>query len=140
MPDAKQGQCEAEDFDSQNSHLRPQIAIFDLSFLLSFQVGIVRWTAFNLTIREKRMGNNFEDARTKPTIETVIERINALGDNLQGQLDVLHVNVGSLKSDINSLKSDVGSIKSEVGALRDELQLYRGEMEIRIDRIEGIAN
>jgi hypothetical protein len=72
------------------------------------------------------MSNNFEDARTKPTIETVLDRINSLGDSLQGQLDTLQVNVGR--------------VKSEVGALRNEFQICRGELEIRIDRIESLTN
>ena len=69
---------------------------------------------------------DFDEPQTKPTIETVLLRINALGDNLQGQL--------------TSLQSDVGSLKSDVGSLRNEFQLFRGEMEIRIDRIEGMTN
>ncbi len=72
------------------------------------------------------MNSNFDDAQTKPTIETVLERINALGDNLQNQ--------------IGSLQSEFGSLKTEFGSLRDEFQLFRGEMEIRIDRIEGMTN
>ena len=69
---------------------------------------------------------NFDEPQTKPTIETVLLRINALDDNLKGQL--------------TSLQADVGSLKSEVGSLRNEFQLFRGEMEIRIDRIEGMTN
>jgi len=91
--------------------------------------------------------SNFDEPQTKPSIETVLLRINALGDNLQVQLtslqsDVgsLHSEVGSLKSDVGSLKSDVGSLRGEVGSLRNEFQLFRGEMEIRIDRIEGMTN
>jgi chromosome segregation ATPase len=86
------------------------------------------------------VSSNFEDAQTKPTIETVLGRINALGDNLEGQLNELRSDVGSLKADVGSLKADVGSLKSEVGSLRNEFQLFRGEMEIRIDRIEGMTN
>ena len=63
--------------------------------------------------------SDFDEPQTKPTIETVLLRINALGDNLQGQLT---------------------SLQSDVGSLRNEFQLFRGEMEIRIDRIEGMTN
>jgi hypothetical protein len=79
------------------------------------------------------MSNNFEDARTKPTIETVLDRINSLGDSLQGQLDTLQVNVGRVNS-------DVGAVKFEVGELRNEFQIFRGELELRIDRIESLTN
>ena len=86
------------------------------------------------------MADNYEEAQTKPTIETVLDRINTLGSNLQGQLDSLRSDVGELKTDVSSLKTDMGSLKSEVGSLRNEFQLFRGEMEIRIDRIEGMTN
>jgi len=81
-----------------------------------------------------------DNVQTKPTIETVLQRINQLGSNLQGQLNSLHADVGSLKSDVASVKSDLGSVKFEMSALRNEFQLFRGEMEIRIDRVEGMTN
>src|SRR5262245_60881240 len=75
------------------------------------------------------MSSNSDDAETKPTIATVLERINTLGESLEG-----------IRSDVGSVKSDVGSLQSEFGSLRNEFQLFRGEMEIRIDRIEGMTN
>jgi chromosome segregation ATPase len=95
----------------------------------------------------KFMSNNFDETQTKPTIETVLERINLLGNNLQGKLsslqsdvDILKTDVVAVKTDVGSLKTDVGSLKTDVGSLRNEFQLFRGEMEIRIDRIEGMTN
>jgi len=82
---------------------------------------------------EKLMNSDFSDAQTKPTIETVLERIDSLGESLQGQFN-------SLRDDVGSVKSEVDSIKSDVSSLRNEFQLFRGEMEIRIDRIEGMTN
>jgi archaellum component FlaC len=88
-----------------------------------------------------------ENMQTKPTIETLMERVNQLGDNLQNRLNSLQTDVTAIKSDVGSLKSDVGSVKSDVSsvksdviALRNEFQLFRGEMEIRIDRVEGMTN
>lgn len=72
------------------------------------------------------MSSNSEDFTTKPTVETILERINLLGDNLQGQ--------------IGSLRNDFGSLRNDFGSLRNELQLFRGEVEIRLDRIEGMTN
>ena len=72
------------------------------------------------------MSDNSENAQTKPTIETVLERINSLGTNLQGQISELNDRVGSLQTDQRSL--------------RDEFQLFRGEVEVRLDRIEGMTN
>ena len=58
------------------------------------------------------MSGNSDEAQTKPTIETVLERINSLGENLQGQVSELSKRVGSLET----------------------------ELEIRLDRIEGMTN
>jgi len=81
-----------------------------------------------------------ENMQTKPTIETLMERVNQLGDNLQNGLNSLQTDVTAIKSDVGSVKSDVSSVKSDVIALRNEFQLFRGEMEIRIDRVEGMTN
>ena len=72
------------------------------------------------------MSGNSDEAQTKPTIETVLERINALGENLQGQ--------------ISQLSESVAAVKTDGRSLRDEFQLFRGEVEIRLDRIEGMTN
>ena len=93
------------------------------------------------------MSNNHEDAMTKPTLETILERINSLGDNVEGQIsglrrdfDYLRTDVGLLKTDVGLLKTDVGLLKTDFAALRNEFQLFRGEVEIRLDRIEGMTN
>jgi len=86
------------------------------------------------------MSSNHEDAMTKPTLETILERINNLGDNLQGQISGLRKDFDSFRIDVGSLKTDVGSLKTDFAALRDEFQLFRGEVEIRLDRIEGMTN
>ena len=72
------------------------------------------------------MSGNSEEAQTKPTIETVLERINSLGENLQGQ--------------ISGLSERVAAVQTDGRSLRDEFQLFRGEVEIRLDRIEGMTN
>ena len=72
------------------------------------------------------MSGNSNEAQTKPTIETVLERINSLGDNVQGQISDLNDKVVALQTDGRSL--------------RDEFQLFRGEVEIRLDRIESMTN
>ena len=88
-----------------------------------------------------------ENMETKPTIETLLTRINHFGNNLQSQFDSLQAHVTSIKSDATAIKSDLTvvksdltAVKSDVGALRNEFQLFRGEMEIRIDRVEGMTN
>ena len=87
------------------------------------------------------------EAQTKPTMETVLRRIDSLGENLQHQISSLAASVTSVQADIVEIKSDVATLKSDVctlkfdmSSLRSEFQLFRGEMEIRIDRIEGMTN
>ena len=93
------------------------------------------------------MAGDARDSVTKPTIETVLQRINSLGESLQGQLNSLHADVGILKSDVATLKSDVATLKtgfaalsSDLASFRNEFQLFRSEMTIRIDRIDGLSN
>jgi len=62
------------------------------------------------------------EAVTKPTLETILERINSVSDGVTG------------------LRDEFGSLRDEFGSLRNEFQLFRGEFEIRIDRIEGLTN
>jgi predicted component of type VI protein secretion system len=56
-----------------------------------------------------------DDAATKPTIETVLERINVLGE--------------SLHSEIADLKSDTRTIKERLH-----------DFDVRIDRVESVVN
>ncbi|HEU4593888.1 MAG TPA: hypothetical protein VFS10_01880 [Pyrinomonadaceae bacterium] len=53
-----------------------------------------------------------EDATTKPTIETVLERVNALGEKIDGFRDYFETRFSS----------------------------FRNEVEIRLDRIESMTN
>jgi hypothetical protein len=95
----------------------------------------------------QKMNGHSDELATKPTIQTVLERINAFEDRLQNQIGelqnevaLLKTDVGVLKTDLVLLKNDVGLIRFDLASFRDEFQLFRGEMEIRIDRIEGMTN
>lgn len=68
------------------------------------------------------MEMNSDEAVTKPTLETILERINSVGD------------------DLGALRNDFSGLRNEFGGLRNEFQLFRGEIEIRLDRIEGLTN
>jgi len=88
----------------------------------------------------KKNEQQLRKAQTKPTLETVLERINSLGANLEERLGTLQSDFGAMKVDVCALRNDVDSVKIDVGGLRNEFQLFRGETEIRMDRIEGITN
>lgn len=76
------------------------------------------------------MNENLPDAVTKPTVETILERINALAETLQKQITELRI----------QLQNDIGSVSTDLGSLRNEFYSLRGEVEIRLDRIEGMTN
>ena len=56
-----------------------------------------------------------DDVTTKPTIETVLERINTLGE--------------SLHSEIAGLKADMAFVKE-----------HMHDFDVRIDRVESVVN
>jgi prefoldin subunit 5 len=60
-----------------------------------------------------------DEAQTKPTIETVLERINALGQEF---------------------RSEITTLRSEFTALREEMHTFREKVEISLDRIESMTN
>ena len=64
------------------------------------------------------MNNNSEEAQTKPTLETVLERINSLGGKLEEQLGALKPTSRDESRCRHSLKNNVDSVIIEVGGLR----------------------
>jgi len=93
------------------------------------------------------MSLNADEATTKPTLQTVLDRINVLGSNLQTQITSLQEDVNQIKTDVALLKTDVallkndnGLIRFELTSLRDEFRTFRNDIEIRLDRLEGVIN
>jgi chaperonin cofactor prefoldin len=60
-----------------------------------------------------------DEAQTKPTIETVLERINALGQDLRAE-------IGSVRTDLSTFRV----------AVEDRLE----QIEIRLDRTQEAAH
>ena len=114
------------------------------------------------------MTDRSDDAQTKPTMNTVLDRINALGNDLRDQVGKLRTDLSSvrdavtsiasdqtslrndftavaniqtsLRADLNSMATDQTSLRTDLTSLRDQFHLFRGELEIRLDRIEGMTN
>jgi regulator of replication initiation timing len=96
------------------------------------------------------MDRNSSDAVTKPTLDTILERINLVGDSViavRDELGVLRTEVGVLRDELGVLRTEVGVLRDELGALRidirnlrKEFQLFRADVEIRLDRAEGMTN
>ena len=60
---------------------------------------------------------NNDDITTKPTLETVLERINSFGEQLTNQLTELHSEVAELRAGQVEIKSDVATIKGDLADL-----------------------
>jgi chromosome segregation ATPase len=84
------------------------------------------------------MANESEDAKTKPTIETVLERINVLGSNLQGQLDLVHAEALSIRTECATLRSDVSSVKSDIGSIKSDVALLKGDVGSMKDDVASL--
>ncbi len=62
-----------------------------------------------------RMNN--DDITTKPTIETVLERVNALGEQLNGQLAELRTGQNELRSDVAALRIGQDEMRGDLADL-----------------------
>jgi len=51
---------------------------------------------------------------TKPTIETVLERINQLGKSLAGRLDTIEASVSEMRHEITGLPQEITGLRMEV--------------------------
>lgn len=77
---------------------------------------------------------NNDDITTKPTIETVLERVNELGEQLTGQLTELRGEVAELRTGQEELRTDVAELRTGQDELRrDVAELRAGQVELRND-------
>lgn len=86
------------------------------------------------------MNANSEDSTTKPTLDTILERINSLRHELRGDIEGVRGEVSELRTDFSTLQGEVGELRTDFTNARLEFQLFRGELEIRLDRIESMTN
>jgi len=99
-----------------------------------------------------------DDLTTKPTLETVLERINAVGETLTSRMDVIANDVAQLRTDMNqrfatvdkeiaNLRRDVERgfrvVERKIMYLNDEFLERRRvveDLEIRIEELENKAS
>jgi hypothetical protein len=62
-----------------------------------------------------------DQMNTQPTIETVLERINSLGEELRGEIN-------GLRGEVGGLRGEVGGLRGEVSGLRGEFSEFRKEV------------
>jgi len=57
-----------------------------------------------------------DDSTTKPTLETVLERINALDQKLEGRMEGLEARIGGVENQVSALRSGITSLRSDMDA------------------------
>lgn len=73
-----------------------------------------------------------DENTTKPTIETVLERINSLGEKIDTRMDGLY-------DRMVLFKGSFGAVEGRLGAVEDRLRALEGEVgEIRNDLRTGL--
>jgi hypothetical protein len=86
--------------------------------------------------------NRPEDGTTRPTIETVLERINAVGEALASQISELAKEINNNNSAIAQLRSEVEQgfrrVERKIQILNNDFLGIRGDQEDLLRRIEAI--
>ncbi|MCA1633237.1 MAG: hypothetical protein LC802_05820 [Acidobacteria bacterium] len=78
-----------------------------------------------------------EDLSTRPTIEIVLERVNALGEVVNSIRDDIKSFGEEIRGDFKDFREE---IRGEVTGFREENKLFRAGVELSIDRIESMTN
>jgi uncharacterized coiled-coil DUF342 family protein len=95
---------------------------------------------------------------TKPTIETVLERIsdmrgemlermNEMRSELSGEINGMRSEMNGIRGEMNGIRGEMngmrGELSGEINKLRDEMsgeiKKLRAEMHVGFDRVESIA-
>ena len=67
-----------------------------------------------------------DDLTTKPTLETVLERINAVGETLTSRMDVIVNDVAQLRTDMNqrfdAVEQRFATVDTEIANLRRDVE------------------
>jgi predicted nucleic acid-binding Zn-ribbon protein len=61
------------------------------------------------------------DATTKPTIETVLERIDKLGESLTAQINLVRDDIRELERRMDVMSIDLNKLRAEVRRLDDRI-------------------
>ena len=80
-----------------------------------------------------RMSN--DDTTTKPTIETVLEKINTLGEQLTGQLTELRSGQDELRTDVAELRAGQVELRSDMEELKAGQMVIEDKLDALNDNI-----
>jgi uncharacterized protein YoxC len=92
-----------------------------------------------------------EDSTTKPTIETVLERINAVGekvaalaDGMNSRFERIDIEVAQIRHDIDTVKHDINTgfrkVERKIELLNRDFLTIRGDNEDLLQRVENLES
>jgi hypothetical protein len=76
-----------------------------------------------------------DDITTNPTIETVLERINSLGEKFDGRMSALESEVGEIRKD---LRTGLRMIERKIDVLNDNILRVAADQKDLEERVENL--
>jgi chromosome segregation ATPase len=69
---------------------------------------------------------------TKPTIETVLERIDALRDEMRAEFANVRADIRDVRADIALLERKIGILNNELLTVKASIEILHAEVDTRI--------
>jgi hypothetical protein len=83
-----------------------------------------------------------DDMTTRPTIETVLERINTLAIHIDGRFDLVEKQLADLNGRVAAVEQRMVASDQRMDALEQKhsaMEKHLRRIDIRLDRIEGMV-
>ncbi|HKY05915.1 MAG TPA: hypothetical protein VJQ56_13555 [Blastocatellia bacterium] len=77
-----------------------------------------------------------EDSTTRPTIETVLEKVNLFGERLDLRLASVDSNLGNLRAGVEGIEDHMHGIEARMEKVESELSQLRLDINTRFRRVE----
>jgi archaellum component FlaC len=75
-----------------------------------------------------------DDATTKPTLETVLERINDFRGSVEGRLGMIEDRLGTVEDRLETMEARLDRVQGEVLAIKSDFRDFRKEIRDRFPR------
>ncbi|HEX8146331.1 MAG TPA: hypothetical protein VF591_03930 [Pyrinomonadaceae bacterium] len=77
-----------------------------------------------------------EDATTRPTIETVLERINALGERMNEGFAAVGMRLDKMEGRLDRMGERLDKMDGRLNQMEEHLE----QMDMRLDRTQAVAH
>jgi len=78
-----------------------------------------------------------DDVTTNPTIETVLQRINSLGEKLDGRISALENEMGEIRKD---LRTGLRMVERKIDVLNDNILRVAADQKDLEKRVENLES